>query len=354
MINPNEYTEYYSVLESLHIEPEALLMIVKYCVNLKGDNVGYKYILTVAKNWAYENIKTVKDVENRLISYEQYSDELKQLLKLMGIKRYAYVEEKDLFIKWTKKLEFNIETIIFAAKKHKKASKTLNFEKLDDILTKYYENNLMSKNEIEEYEKRFESLYELSKQVVKSLGLFYADLQPVIDGYILPWKSMGFEDATIVNISKFCFLSGVRTLEQMNINVKKFFKLGLISFNAIEEYLHNISNEENKIVEILNALSLTRAVTNWDRSMYRIWVKDWQMPDELIKHATTLAQGKSYAMEYMNKILSKWHENKIETLEEAKKVVFETVKTAPKIKTERSYSEKEIENLFNTLEEVEI
>ena len=50
MISPNEYSEYYDTIETFHLEPEALLMIMKYCVNLKGANVGYNYILTVAKN----------------------------------------------------------------------------------------------------------------------------------------------------------------------------------------------------------------------------------------------------------------------------------------------------------------
>ena len=50
MITPLEYQEYYYLIESMHIEPDALLMIIDYCVKQKGDTVGYSYILTVAKN----------------------------------------------------------------------------------------------------------------------------------------------------------------------------------------------------------------------------------------------------------------------------------------------------------------
>ena len=228
MINPVEFSEYYSLIESLHIEPEALLMIIKYCVNLKGENVGYKYIVTVAKNWAYENIHTVSEVEERLISYEAYSDEMKQLLKAMGIKRFAYVEEKDLLLKWKNKFEFNFETIIFVAKKHKKASKSLNFEKLDEILTKYFENNLQSEVEIENFESRRQEFFDLAKDVVKTLGTYYADLSPVVDGYIREWKNLGFYNDAILMVASLCFKSSIRTLENMDAKIKKFYKLGLI------------------------------------------------------------------------------------------------------------------------------
>ena len=58
MITPNEYREYYDIIERLHMEKEALLMIIAYCVNIKGDNVGYAYITTIAKDWANHNYKT--------------------------------------------------------------------------------------------------------------------------------------------------------------------------------------------------------------------------------------------------------------------------------------------------------
>lgn len=356
MINPIEFSEYYSVIESLHIEQEALLMIIKYCVNLKGENVGYKYILTVAKNWAYENIHTTSEVENRLITYEQYSDDMKMILKAMGIKRFSYVEEKDLFIKWKNKLGFSVDTIVYIAKKNKKSLKSLNFEKLDEIICKYYENHLMCQDEIEEFESRKQELFDLSKSVVKALGLYYSDLTPVLENYVLKWKNMGYDNETILNIANLCFKSSIKTLEAMDNKIDKFFKLGLLSNESILQYLNELADVDNKILNILSTLGINRAVNYWDRNNYKIWVKDWLMPDELINYACSLAAGKSFAMEYVNKILSKWHENKIESLADAQnfKIDIQNETKKPKMKNQREYSKQEVDNLFNTLEEVEI
>ena len=137
MISPNEYSEYYDSIETFHIEPEALLMIMKYCVNLKGANVGYNYILTVAKNWAYDGVRTVADVEDRLITYEQYSDNINLLLKAMGLKKVVSIEEKEMYLKWTKELDFSFETIIAVIRLLKKPTMKMSFiylEKINEIL----------------------------------------------------------------------------------------------------------------------------------------------------------------------------------------------------------------------------
>ena len=67
-ISKTEYGEYYEFMERYHVEQEALLMIMKYCVDSKKSAVGYNYILTVAKNWASEGITQASQVEEKLNS----------------------------------------------------------------------------------------------------------------------------------------------------------------------------------------------------------------------------------------------------------------------------------------------
>lgn len=62
MITPNEYNEYYLFLENTTFEPEALLAVAKYCVELKGNNISCNYILKVARyemkkgNFTYNSV----------------------------------------------------------------------------------------------------------------------------------------------------------------------------------------------------------------------------------------------------------------------------------------------------------
>ena len=76
MITPTEYTEYYSVMETFNISPTAFLLIIDYCINLKGKNVGYNYINTVARNWASEGITTEESILEKIKNYASTKSEI--------------------------------------------------------------------------------------------------------------------------------------------------------------------------------------------------------------------------------------------------------------------------------------
>ena len=236
MISPNEYSEYFDTIETFHIEPEAMLMIMKYCVNTKGGNVGYPYILTVAKNWAYDGVKTVSDVEERLITYEQNSEDLKLILKALGNKRTISIEEKELYLKWTKEFGFDNGFIIEAIKVNKKPGSKISFSKLDEILLSYYQMKISTSADIIEFENNKQNLYKLAKKVCKELGLYYESVDKIIETYISKWVSMGFSDEAILKIAQYCFNCSIRKFEGMNDWVKKFYKLGLLTEESLMEW----------------------------------------------------------------------------------------------------------------------
>lgn len=102
MLTPNEYNEYYSFLDSVKMDRDAMLMIVRYCIELKGESVRYPYILTVARNWASEGVRTVADVEAKLNEYEAQTEDMRAVLAALGRKGGAELEEKQMLTKWTR------------------------------------------------------------------------------------------------------------------------------------------------------------------------------------------------------------------------------------------------------------
>ncbi len=359
MIMPNEYYEYYVTMESLHIEQTAMLMIMKYCTDLKGGNVGYPYILTVAKNWAREGYTTAEKINEKLIDYEKTNEELALILKAMQIKRKLDPSERDLYAKW-QNMGFDTGTIIFVVKQQKKLKNSVNFAYLDVLLEKYYSMKLFTSLEIDEYEKQKQQLFGLAKTICKNLGLYYANVEPVVETYIVNWKNLGYDDITLETISNYCFKSSIRTLEYMNIQIQKFYKLGIVSVDSLNEYLNQIIMQDDEIKQIIEKLGQTRNVNNFDRECYDNWKNNWQMPTELIYFATTYANGKPQPMKYMNKILSTWHTKNITNIEDAKKCedmpesTKQTQNKTQKDYKERSYTKEEISSLFTSLEEIDI
>ena len=100
MITPTEFQEYYALMEYMNIESAAMVMIAKYCVDLKGATIGYQYIINVAKKWAYAGVKTAGAVEDKLISHAFDTSAVASVLKKLKIKRNADSDDYNNLEKW--------------------------------------------------------------------------------------------------------------------------------------------------------------------------------------------------------------------------------------------------------------
>ena len=352
-ITKTEYGEYYEFLEKSHMEQEALLMIISYCLESKQKAVGYNYILTVAKNWAKDGILTAKDVEEKLCQITGTFLKLDNILKTLGIKRASFIEEREMYQKWTEGMGFDDETILFVAKSMKKKG---GCEKLNGLLEKYFMSGKMSVNEIQYYINNKDALFNLAKQINKNLGLYYESLDSEIETYILPWINLGFEEEALLTLSSYAFKSSIRSLEAFNSLVQKLYKLGILTQIALNEYLDSIVSSDEQIKKVLDILSLSRRVNSFDRESFKTWKNDWKLSDEIIEYAASLSTGKLSPFPYMARLLASWHEANVKTLEDAKKLAPKVAAPLP-IKGEikgRSYSKEDYQAMIQSIDEIEL
>ena len=355
-IDPNEYTEYYNFMEVYKVEPDALLKIISYCIEYKGKHVSYPYILAVAKNWAYAGIHTVNAVEEKITQLACTKEKLLDILKALGLKRSATLDESQLYLKWTETFGFTYLTIMSVAYSQKKKGGT---QRLDDLLTKYFELHLFSENEIKAFEENRNRVFTLAKDVCKAIGKYYEVYDNVVDTYIIPWNNKGYDDKTIMLIANMCFKSSIRTLEGMDDYIQKFYKLGIISESSLLQYLEDIKVKDEKIYKIFELLGLTKKVRQTERAMYDIWTKEWKLDDELIKYSINLSIGKDNPIMYMNKILSNYHENKIFNMEDLKSnekfyVLNQNTNKGYQNLEITNYTQEEIISMMDNLKDVKI
>lgn len=359
MITPTEYHIYYDLIERYNFEQEALIKIIKYCADLKGNNIGHAYISTVAINWANDNVITSEQVEARLEQYELIATTLGDLYKAMGIKRAPQIEEKDFYNKWIKQYNFADYNLVQIAKYLKNKKITLSFLNLDKMLEKYKNLELMTVNEIKAYEENQDILKDIAKTVVKTLGLYYENLAPVTEKYITPWTNMGYDLDGLENLASLCFDKGYRTLQSLDNMVKTMFKLGVISQESINQHLQELDGMDNEIKEVLNSIGLFRNVTNSDRTFFMVWKFDWETPTPVLMHASALAKNKTQPMVYLNKILATYFENQIDTIEKAKEFDKKQKSTNTTQTTQagfkgRSYTAEKLNALFDNIDEIEV
>ena len=264
------------------------------------------------------------------------------------------IKTRALLNKWLSDYGFNMDVILHICKKLKKKPR-FSFEKLDTVLTKYYEMKLFSIMEIDDFEKEKDKLYALAKEINKTIGVYYENLEGIVENYILKWINMGFDHELLIEIALYCFKTSIRTLEGMDKTVNKLFKLGILNVQAFHQYMNEVLKEDSKIRDILTHLGIERNVNYIDRANYNVWKDNWKMSDELIEYATTLAKGKDSPIKYLSKVLSDWHDKGIKNIEEAKNTspVGETVTNSHNF-TGRSYTREELNALFQSIDEFDV
>lgn len=323
MISTTEFEKYFAIMEQYDIKPEAMILIVKYCVDLKGENISQNYILQVARNFAAESVTTVEKIEKKLSDYVLRSGDIGRILRAMGSSKKPEPEDYTMLKRWTGELMFDTDTIIFVASLFKRCG----MPKLDEILKELYANKKFSQAEIQEHLARKTQIKNLTLSVAKELGVYCPVIDTYVENFVSVWLSYGYDDYSILNLAKYCFKREKKSFEKMDELIKKLLSIGVISADSIVTYMQSEAQEQNFLSEVLAACGATRRVNNWDRECLKNW-RSWNFSDEMILKAAQLAAGKTSPIPYITSVLSSWKSQNIfspEFLEKDRKPEFQSV-----------------------------
>jgi hypothetical protein len=238
MLTPNEYTEYYNLMEAARIEPDAMLLIARYCLALKRDGaLGYRYVLTVARSWAAEGVHTKDDVENKLSEFALADNDLTELFRAMKSRKKPDFDDRRLYLKWTKEMGFDKEAVLYAASRVKGRG---GIERLDAILADFYSGRVTTADDMERFVKNRDALFAVARDVTKKLGIYYDNLTYTVETYILPWTNKGFDGDALSYLADYCFKHGIKRLDRVDELVATLAGKGLTTEAAAAEYLSRL------------------------------------------------------------------------------------------------------------------
>ncbi len=314
MISPHEFREYFFLLEEYGFEQNALIMIINYCVNLRGDKINYQYIKKVAKSFADEKVTTVKRVDEKLSAFTSSTPSLIKIFASAGINRKPDIDDDKLYKKWAHEFQFEDEAIICCAKHFK--AKTV--EKLDDALCELYKNKKFDVKEIEDYCKNKNSVYTATLEIARALGVYMQNSAPYIENYVNVWYNYGYSFLCLKSVANYCFKHNMKSFEDMNEFVCGLYKDGIVTDQSVGEYIGKLDADDRFIKEILTACGLTRKIINWDRESLARW-RSWNFSDAMILEAAKFSLGKSNPVAYINGVLSGWKSDGIFEVEKITK-----------------------------------
>ena len=349
MISTGEYSAYFNLMEEYSIKPEAMLMICKYCVDLKGASIGYRYIIAVAKDFASRGIITTELIEKELSDYMVRSEDISAIISALGLKRKPEIEDLQFYNKWKSQLGFEQRVLLFIAKKCKRK----NINALDEFIHELFSNKLFTEKEIDAYLKERESYKELAFKVCKALSVYVEVVDPVVENYILPWTAKGYDGDTLEFLANWCFKKNRRTLPLLNDQIEMLYDKGLITLSSIAEYVKGLAKHDEFIKEILSSCQLDRRPNDSDRQLLTTWY-NWGFSSDMIKEACRVSSGKLRPLVYMNAILSDWKTQGIftkENIPQSQNTATVCQKTNH-FANERTYTKEELDALIDSVDDI--
>lgn len=310
MVSQNEFRDYLILLEEYGFERNAIVMLINYCVNLKGDTISASYIKKVAKNFCADGDVTAQKIEKRLSTYTANTTVLLKIFSACSIKRAPEVEDGEALNKWLK-YGFTEDAIICAAKGFK--AKTI--EKLDAVIEELNKNSKFDVKEIDDYRKEKASLYDTTAAVAKALSVYMPDPAPYVENYVGVWSSYGLSTDALKNIANYCFLSGRNSFDAMNDFVGNLYRDAFIDDDSVNQLLAQLAEDDKFIKSVHEACGLTRKIIPYDRQALSRW-RDWGFNESMILKAAELSAGKNNPMAAVNYLLSTWKNGGIYTVEQ--------------------------------------
>ena len=332
MISTNEFMEYFYFLEEYSFEQNALLIIVNYCVNLRGDDIRFQYIKKVIKSFADDGITTAKKVDEKLSAYTSSTPALIRIFGAAGINRQPDVEDDKLYKKWTAEFGFEENAISAAAKNFK----TKSVSKLDETLQELYKNKIFDVKEIEDFAKNKNSVYTATFDIAKALGVYIQNAATYADAYVNGWCRLGFSLDNLREIAKFLFARSKNSFEDMDEFIKELYENGIVADGAVMDYINEQLENDKFIKKILTECRMSRKVIDWDRQTLQKW-RAWSFSDEMILEAAAISSEKSNPLAYMNGVLSAWKNEGIFSIDKIKKSPAKTAERNLKAEIESHY-----------------
>ncbi|HOO23337.1 MAG TPA: DnaD domain protein [Clostridia bacterium] len=349
ILNNNEYNAFMELIELSGMEPNAMLLVMQYCADLKGGAVSTPYILAVANNWIKLGLLTEKQIDDHIKELENNAEDIREIFKTLGIKRAPDLDDRQMYLNWTRRLNYKLDAVLVAAKAMKRRG---GMEKLDKYIEELSRAKAFSAEEVAKYTKEREEIYNLTVDINKNLGLHYGDVEVIIETYVTNWLNTGFEPKALVKIAKFCLMRGIRTYDGMSQLVNVFYKMGLLTESAIDGHIAAQIAVDDKIRKVFEECNYFGVITAKDRANYKTW-QEWEMDEEVILYVASIYKNSPFPMQNINRALGTLHAKNITTLEGAVKELSapEKAKKDKDNYSQRQYTDEEIRNVLIDFEE---
>ena len=345
----SDYKMFYELLDVYALPRQVVLVLAEYCINKNrtGNRVSMHYIKETAKAWAKEGIDTMDLAQQKIRSISEETGGAREILKSLKINRLPTEQELTLYQKWEKEWGFSFSAIR-AATAATTGAQYPTFKYLDGILKNLYSEGKLSSFAVRDHFASTEQMDETIKELLRALASPRLTVSSEYRTKYLRWLEMGFGEKEMAFACAQAVARGAANLDYVDTLLTGWKAKGLLQEDAIKGDLEMQKAKKAKVSKLLETAGIKKRISHADEALYEKFSEKYGFPDEVILFAATCAYGFNAPLKAMDKILSRWKDAGVKTLDAAKKL-NDTFKKADGAVArisdigERAYSEQELD-----------
>lgn len=295
---PYEMQRILEFLENNPMEPQALLLIVEYCVIKDGNKISCNHVLNKAKLFVKDQKLTYEQVEREFADFNMHENELSKIFSLLGITRKPLESDYGYLDKWISD-GMELRAVYACAEALRKGT----LSTLDRLIAELCEKNAKTEAAARAYLKRRDELAAVVFGVARRLGVKVQNPRAYSDEYAEKWLERGYDEESLSLLAALCMKLGYG-FSEMDALLDRLYTEGVVDKDGVREYCASRDKDLRLLQKIQSVCGVVKK-TQSTLDMLAIW-RSWNFSDEMISEAARRSANASAPIPYMNKLLSEW------------------------------------------------
>ena len=319
ILSMKDFAAFYECKEVYGLPETVVLMLAEDCiVTHKAKNrLPMSFVRKMGQEWAEEGVNTVALAAEKMESERSEKDGVKEVLRLLGIRKNSSEEEEKLYHKWTKVWGFSqggIRASMVATTKAQYPS----MKYLDAILKELYGLGKVTYNDVSEHFLTAEQADETLKKLMARIGLPRRTVGEEQRRMYSRWRTMGFGEQEILYAGALASKKGYASFEHIDKILTGWRMKGLVRIEDIENMLQNDEARKGAAEEFLSRAGIEKSITKTDIEKYERMQRKYGFSEEIMLFAAECAYGYASPMRAAETILAGWQAANVTTLEQAR------------------------------------
>ena len=304
---PYEMQRILEFLENNPMEQQAFLLVAQYCAKKDGDKLSCSHILNKAAKLAREHKFTYEQVEADLADFHTRERELSRLFSLLGICRKPQENDYAHLEKWAA-LGMEDGAVSACAEALGKGS----LSTLDALVQELHEKGAHTAAEACEYLARRKEQADAVYKVARKLGVKVQNPRTYCEEYAEKWLERGYDGESLSALASLAMKLSYGFAE-FDAMLDGLYTAGIVDEASVREYCAAREKQLKLLQKIQTACGVIKK-TQSALDMIETW-RSWNFSDEMILEAAKRASGASAPLPYMNKLLSEWKREGVQSPE---------------------------------------